>query len=87
MQGSPEMQVNSICEIRWLDFMHQEITRLGSIPREIAIAGGAQVAQCSTHAVRTNYLVKGISPWGPFKEVKESGEKLIVYREEKRDKK
>ncbi len=82
MAGSPEMQVNSICEVRWLEFMHQEISKYGSIFKEVAIAGGAQVAGCSTAAVRNNYLPKAISPWGAFKETKDGGgNKIIVYLE------
>jgi hypothetical protein len=82
MAGSPEMQVNSLCEKKWLDWVHEEIELLGSIPKQIAIDGGAQVAGCSTHAVRTNYLAKAISPYGPFQEIKRDGEKLIIYRPE-----
>lgn len=82
MTGSPEMRVSSICEVRWLEFMHKEITDMGSISKDVAIDGGAQVAGCSTAAVRNNYMAKAISPWGSFKEIRDGGgNKIIIYRE------
>ena len=63
----------------WLDFMHEWVRAIGSIPKKEAIYGGAAVIGCSP-ATTERYLGKYTSSMGCFKESKDSmGARIIVY--------
>jgi hypothetical protein len=79
--GSPELQLNSIFEKKWLDFMHGWIGANGSIPKDEAIYGGAAVAGCNP-TTSERYLRKYTSSMGCFtKDRDSSGSKIIKYRD------
>lgn len=78
--GSVEMQVNSVAESDWLEFMKGWIDANGSIPKNEAINSGAIAAGDISPSTTQRYLSKHTASWGRFQEIKESGIKVIVYR-------
>ncbi|MBI4187925.1 MAG: hypothetical protein HY529_01835 [Chloroflexi bacterium] len=82
--GSPEMQANRSFEPRWVKYAHQCLQENGSAKKKEIISGGAAYAHCSIQT-STNYLTKYTSPISPFMEtVDDDGDKIIVYREIRR---
>jgi hypothetical protein len=81
-QGSPEMKINSMAEINWLEFMTAWITEHGSISKEDAVNAGAIAADDVSVQTTARYLTKHISILGRFKEIKDSGTKRVVFRQD-----
>jgi len=81
MLGSPEMQVNSIAESNWLEFMKEMINTNGSISKEDGIYAGAIEADDVNPQTTERYWKKHTSISGRFKEIKREGIKYAVYRD------
>jgi len=80
-QGSPEMLVNSIAEVKWLEFMHGMVDGNGSISKEDAINAGAIAADDISIQTTARYYTKHTSLLGRFKEIRTGGTRYAVYRD------
>jgi len=83
--GSPEMQVNSIAEVNWLEFMHNMIETNGSISKDDAINAGAIAADDVNPQTTERYWKKHTSILGRFKEIKLDGIRYAVLRQEQQN--
>lgn len=83
LSGSPEMQVNSVSLIKWLDYMHSMIGANGSISKDDAINAGAIAADDIDIQTTARYYKKHTSILGRFKEIVADGQKMVIYRDEK----
>lgn len=84
-QGSPEMQINSIAERLWLEFMHEWIKINGSILKADAINAGAIAADDVNIQTTARYYIKHTSILGRFREIKLEGGKYAVYRDQEKE--
>ena len=80
--GDASMQVNGICELRFSDWLINEVKRVAVVNKKEAISSGAHIAGCSVLTTK-RYLEKLTCSVGPLKEEKDCfGERTIVLREE-----
>ena len=80
--ASPEMKVNGLCEVKYREFVFQEIRVHGHIAKPDAINGGAERVGCNPLTTQ-RYLAKLVSRYGPLAEVPDPyGQKIIVFRVE-----
>lgn len=80
LHGSPEMRVNSIAEVNWLDFLQSWIKDNGSIDKDTAVYAGAIAADDINPQTTERYWKKHTSILGRFEEVNRDGIKYAVYR-------
>ena len=79
-EGSIEMQANSICERIFIDWILNEIKRLGQLLKKEGINSGAAVAGCSPVTV-SRYLDKLTCSVGPLQEsLDQTGNLVIIFR-------
>lgn len=63
---SPEMYQSRRAEPRFRHWLYEKMKTMGRMPVAQIVASGAEYAQCSTYAVRMNYLVKAYSDEGMY---------------------
>lgn len=80
--GSPEMRVNSFCEIEYRRWLIQKIGFEGSIVKKDAINAGAEHVGCSPMTT-ARYTEKLTSEKGPLAIVTDfAGNTLLIFKEE-----
>jgi hypothetical protein len=63
---SPEMYQNKKAEPLFRHWLYRKMKEKGRLTVQQVIHAGAEVASCSTHAIRTNYLPKVTSEEGLY---------------------
>ncbi len=79
MSGPAEMQVNRLCELKFREWIINEVERLGKVERKEAINSGAAIAGCSQITTK-RYLEKMISSVEGWKEEPSDFGPIIVKR-------
>jgi len=79
--GDVSVQINGICQARFVDWLMSKIKHYGVYPKKDAINGGAYIAGCNILTTK-RYLEPLTSPEGPLQEIKSDGETLLTMRME-----
>jgi len=69
-QGSPEMQASFLFEVDFRNWLLDKVREQGGLPREDAVAAGAEIVGCSP-STTARYLSKLTSSAGPLQEQKD----------------